>query len=695
MLKLLPFSKAYSNVQKAAPVSSILGRGGGKKERLFIGVSGVNLHDNLNSEKMRYAVAGKIITRDEAAKVLNKKGLQKHVVIAVEVPKADGSADLEQKFALVNKASFAKRHGLSLWKVHQAAKASNKALREAISKNSITLPETPFEKLAEKRIQEEAEGQKIIEEACRILKINIHATPKDKLAESLKHYRKESAKIPDKTVRKNFQGMLNKIQNTTDYLKGIVLESYQNSLGWNPIGKGEDQKKDFEFRSAMWDQMGKIPPIPGSGDIVLSGCVMGDGKGDYVHMTNMAKKLHKQFPDKKIHLIVVADERHKEGGLKIPDPDICTTHIAYDFLGIISGKTITKNLFETDLGELIKKSDLWISGPVSIIGLYDQYSKEALNGIDYTEYDAEMVSGEFGLKLRLGLGSLGIFTKKPKDTSWSNLESEALKEQLFNTKNPTQKEIDAYLAKANIFMCYQSREFFLAHFLNSAIEFSTLKDPAKDIDVCVPGQKKITEKQLRSVCDLEDLKKKGFASVKYIYYENNQPKELVIPIQDKGKVLRVIDPGFLSKKDFNGVTYLSAPLMGCTGDHSLALALSYGKIPQYEFHGHKMHYMRYLAKICEDKFGKDAPLTKFLDYQPIEDPAKVIEQAKQIGEIIRKEHSFNRYLKGVVNERLIRSKDSDFAQFEDQLQRNYLSGNLSLKEAETQMHNELKRRGLE
>lgn len=692
MLRLLPFFNAYSHTQKAGSTPSLLRKGGKKKERVVLAVSGVNLKDNLCLEKMRYAVAGKLVTREEAFKQLNKKGFQKNVVIPIAIPKADGSLDAEQQFLLLNYASFAKRHGLNLWKAYRVAKASNKAMREGFLNQVSTFPENSFAQLAEQRIREEGEAQEIIQEACRTLKFELNQ-PQNNLSEVLKQLKQKSSSISDKKLRKDFQALLKKINHAKAFSKEILLERFMDSLGWKSTKSKENPHKDFNFHTALWDVMQEVPSISGKGDIVLSSCVMGDGKGDYVHLTNMAKKLHKMFPDRKIHLIVVADTRHQENGLRLLDKEICSTHIAYESLGLIAGKKIIDNPFESDLGELIKKSDLWISGPVPIVGIYDGYHKEALKGIEYTEYDAEMVSRDFGLKLSLGLSSLGVFTKKPRNCTWDKIESKVLKESLFNSQTPSQKEIEGYLAQNTHLICYQSLESFLGRFVNRAVEFSLLQDPDKDIDITVPGQKRITEKMLRDQCDLAGLKAKGFSEVKYIYYENDQQQELLIPIQKKGKVLRIIDPGFLSQKDFKSLSYLSSPLMGCTGDHALALALSYGKVPQYEMPGHKKRYYLKLREISDEKFGKDSDLSQFLNHQPIKNPSAVVEQAKELGEKIRKEHSFNRYLKGVVNQRLLHSKDPDFKQFEEQLYRSYLSGLIPLKEIPTQIKNELKRIG--
>jgi hypothetical protein len=53
-------------------------------------------------------------------------------------------------------------------------------------------------------------------------------------------------------------------------------------------------------------------PIGGNEEIIVAGCVLNDGKGDWFAMKNMYKKLQKDFPEKTIRLIATSAEKHRD-----------------------------------------------------------------------------------------------------------------------------------------------------------------------------------------------------------------------------------------------------------------------------------------------------------------------------------------------------------------------------------------------
>lgn len=497
------------------------------------------------------------------------------------------------------------------------------------------------------------------------------------------------------------------LQNGQDLKKlDKVLNKFQNTLGWetkdfeNPLARLFENPKEIEFRSAVWDIFQQSKPITGQGEIVISGYVMSDGKGDYIHMQNMAKKLHKQFPERKIRLIVIGAETHKDK-LPLLDQSVCTTNLTYSGDGLYTCPRFEKPPFDKDMSPLIQNADLWISGPVGISGLFDHLYQEAqTKGIAFTEYDTDtnLAAGSFGSKIKLGLKHAGVFTQKAREGSWKKVESETFKTAIFGSIQPKKEVIADYLASHQLLMCYQSSPAF---FLDQAVQFSTLYDPGKAIDICFPSKNEIkTPEDIEMLIHKNKLKELGVGSIKWITAdESGQQKEISIPIQEHGKELRIINPGILTKKDFKLITLLSAPLVGCTGDHSLVQALSYGKIPAYEIVGHKRALAQNLYNLSVKKFGEEAALSKYITAcltKKLEDfdPKDLISQAKELSESIRENFSFNKHLKGMLNARLCEAKDSEFAAFEAQLKKNYLNGTITLEDLKKQMREELVRKGI-
>lgn len=172
-----------------------------------------------------------------------------------------------------------------------------------------------------------------------------------------------------------------------------------------------------------------------------------------------------------------------------------------------------------------------------------------------------------------------------------------------------------------------------------------------------------------------------------IWFEGSEQKERTLVLENhihEGPVkeIRVIDSGTISNRDFKIMTNISGPIVACTRDNSLAQAISYGKIPCYEAR-FRVKYEGFLRKI-EDVLGDDSALYRYCSglegYQDIllrRDLSRVevdglAEEAKQFGEYIRNEANLKPILNGVVNEKLLRQQDPDFAEKQDRLVERYL-----------------------
>jgi hypothetical protein len=175
--------------------------------------------------------------------------------------------------------------------------------------------------------------------------------------------------------------------------------------------------------------------------------------------------------------------------------------------------------------------------------------------------------------------------------------------------------------------------------------------------------------------------------------------------EKEGVHLRIINPGRLSKRDFKRVTYLSSPLVGCTGNTSVGQALSYGKIPYYEQLDQTKQTKQNLCRIAERICGWDSPLVYLLQPEPrlmmidLEERAhlknkKLIEEAKKLGEIIKDQYSLNGCLRGMVNAHLCRTKYPEFAIVIDQIKERFFNHDIDLITAQEEVGDELQKIGL-
>jgi hypothetical protein len=471
-------------------------------------------------------------------------------------------------------------------------------------------------------------------------------------------------------------------------------ENYKVSLFEEEIRKYP--KCSSALKSKIFDHVvaeifEQAPPVPGNKEILVSGYVMSDGKGDNAHMLSMVNVLHKKFPDRQIRLIVVSDPKH-EGKLGLAKAKNCIEHLAFSSDQFAN---VPRSLFQEDVVEKAKAADVFIAGPISIMGLFNDIKEnKEKNGIAIHEYDYD--SNLFhgcGTAIQMGLmsESAGIFTKPKKNNfSWETLNNTRLKEILFNDNAPSSQKIEDYLASHEIFLCYMSDKSRAARFMQQAVIFAEQRDKTKSIDICFPSKKEIHN--FFSKERLSELKEKGIGRVTIISYEDNQKKETTIKLSEEKKELRVIDVGFIESKDFKLLTALSAPLMGCTGDNSLGLALSYGKIPCYDWPCHKRNLSVYLEEVVEKNIG-DSVLYWFLkntnainiDEYLLRSP-KLVEEAEKLGTCIQNNYSFNKYFAGTVNHRLYCKQYPGFAKKESELAQKYINNEISRQELEKQLN---------
>jgi hypothetical protein len=282
--------------------------------------------------------------------------------------------------------------------------------------------------------------------------------------------------------------------------------------------------------------------------------------------------------------------------------------------------------------------------------------------------------------------------------TWKDIHNDRLQSLLFETFSPSDEAIHKYLQTHSIFLCYMGFMKALTFFLDAA-SFANAHDPEKSVDICFPCKGSMDE--LKQFLPRKELQQQGFGSISMIYYEGDTKKEVKRRLGEGKKVLRILDVGGLAPKDFRILMKLSSPLVGCTGDNSLAQALSYGKIPFYEVVGHKVPLRHNLLSIVEEKFGLRSALYSYLvsggdlkDRSAKVSAPELPAEAEQLGEWIRDHFSANSAIQGLVNQRLLMGKDPAFAEKVNKLQEEYLAGNLSIEQLEEHLVFDLKNLGL-
>jgi hypothetical protein len=447
--------------------------------------------------------------------------------------------------------------------------------------------------------------------------------------------------------------------------------------------------KEKALNLIIWNLFSQaLPSIKENKEIVVAGTVYKDGKGDWHALVNMCHHLKKKFPTYSISLVAAATLVHKD---KLFAPKVQSVDITYD--PVLFGEAITNK---------IKKADFIIKGPAAQDGgrLYDLFpEKVKKNSMIIHEYDfssprmipTEEVPNEE--VMGLGLQSIGIFTKNSKMYSFQDIQNLHLLNLFFKKSSFTQMDIDNYLSKNELYFAYFSE--MKMKYINEVLALS--KSNTKSIDfVLILKNDNMIEEGVTS-----RLNSEGISSIKIIKCTPESTVEKIIKFNVDGKELRIIVPQALSTKDFKVLTQISSPVVGCTGDNSIAQVLSYGKIPFYETSSHKENFYTELLNVVDFKFGKDSVIYQYIHHVPRKkmdisesEYNQLIIQAKELGGFIRQNHSFNEILKGIVNEGLLRASDIEYQNSIKKLREDFLESKISIEEFEKNLRNELEQRKL-
>ncbi|HEV8052453.1 MAG TPA: hypothetical protein VGP47_08160 [Parachlamydiaceae bacterium] len=526
--------------------------------------------------------------------------------------------------------------------------------------------------------------------------------------------KKLQSQMEDPLAKEAVEFLCTLISNNQDFEDKISPETHPNlkvkySLEVaekivNPNRGKEEMNEVLDF--VLWNLFEHCIPVPGNKEIIISGNVYADGKGDWFAMLNMCNLIQKQFPDRQVSLIAGSSEIHRD---QLHAPKVKDVSVVYK-----DGSDFPIDLFPASANILkkIRNAELIIMGPI-FINTFKRLHDENITkkSIKFYENDIMTSSKSMGL----GKTSMGIFTQPLKDYSWEDIKNQRLNTLLFGNSSPSLEEIDKYLADHNFFLCYMGGIEALNFIVDSAI-FSQVNGPDKSIDILYRSKEslaKIDQEYLQ-----RQLKKYGIKTVEIISFQEGQRVDSKINIDGGDKVMRIFDIGLLTGKEFKILTRISAPLVGCTGDNSIALALSYGKIPCYEMFTHKQKFTKNLVKLIKENFGEESALFQYVfssafanryptfkgsleklnekkrDRQSPLMNSELAEQAKELGSIIRNHFSIKPALKGRVNERLLYLSDPDYAKKIDSLRQKYCDLTITLAEFEEQVSLELQKRNL-
>jgi len=460
--------------------------------------------------------------------------------------------------------------------------------------------------------------------------------------------------------------------------------------------------KLLQFDITFWKLMNKCEPTPGKEGIILSSYILGDGQGDWAHLQKEAVELSKKFPERKITLIALAAERHRDK-LKFKEIENVDYCLEYFGDGVHCAPMVDKSPFadHNSIIQSIKEASVWLSGPNAIHGIFDDLKTESLaKGLAINEYGfvGNFKNNEFLHTIRLGLGDgeIGIYTNKIKsDYQWDKVENNILKNKLFHTEHIQPSDVEAYLSEHAPFMCYVSNDENALRFIYRALFFGYHQCGKTKIDIIYPSK-----------TDLSELKE-GLKNIKKTFpiASITVNDELIEEEGINGFHLRIVHPGRLSKRDFKRIMYLSSSLVGCTGNSSIGLALSYGKIPYYEQLSQTEKTKKNLRQIAARTCGWDSPLVYLLEpvqrFMMINSEERnnlknnsLIKDAEKLSEVIKDQYSLNGCLRGMVNGLICQNKYPHFANAINQIRDRFLSQNIDMMTAEEEICDEIRKIGL-
>jgi hypothetical protein len=321
-----------------------------------------------------------------------------------------------------------------------------------------------------------------------------------------------------------------------------------------------------------------------SGKVTLFTWVIPDGLGDYMAAFEVWRILRARLKNVEIHLVALV---HKSVIDKLPCPE-GSIFISYE------GECPLSVIHDEAL-ELLRSSDLILKMPT-----FYRYTADLMDVLEKMQSKHPMPKleavGEYGFiesgwfhprsgGYSMGLHFLekGILVRKAFLATWADVKNEKIQQ--------------LRLEGNHFYLAYLNTPIGGAIYLHALLK--SLENDDKDIDLCTPDLAWFLK-------FVDQQKKEGLPLLKWdlgvscieIYFEEQMH---VIPIQEKGKKIRVLAPGQISQSDFRALLSLSGDWVAVRGNQSFSEAISQGKAFFYDGRNHARYFMKDLCALAENR----------------------------------------------------------------------------------------------
>ena len=476
------------------------------------------------------------------------------------------------------------------------------------------------------------------------------------------------------------------------------------------------KRKAFVFNFSTFHLYSELATLCPERTIAVVGYVLPDGFGDYYHIVNAAKTIRENCPNLKVRIVVCHVDENLPNVIRKP-ADIALYFFRFIDLDSITDMKECIRVYDSispsiqEAKKLIAEADLVleISQAIQRNRYYNDISGSGLDGYTYiAEYEASYYPPT-AFAMGIASNHLGIVVKhKPATTSLLNLQNEPLKNILFGTEHPSEKDLENYLnTHEPVFGYLKWRSYCGLAFIYTTA--ACLKSSQKTIDLIIPP--------IKINCISTDfLKEQGISKLVIIKKENGNwiPEEHIF--SNTGKTLRLISPFPLDQEDFFTLTLHSHPWIGCTGDLSWSEVVSFDRLPFYEMIKVKQKfcsrlceladyvdptkllrkYFELLMEISSEKdFNASNESVKEETQNKLTQQALILAQllqqpelyhsARKLNELLRTHHSFHPVLINLVKKELAFHCHSDLCSMRSAIFYPYVRGDISLVEAHRQL----------
>jgi hypothetical protein len=335
--------------------------------------------------------------------------------------------------------------------------------------------------------------------------------------------------------------------------------------------------------------------------------IMPDGLGDWVAAVDTANILRAKWPNLDVQLFFVSSRPLPSSA------DFPVTYIPYE-------NEPSQAVFSLPIKTLLRESDLILQIPTffpQTRELFEQVrnlpSKHPVPLIENIGEYGFINSSWFHPKSHnrsMGLHALekGIFVRKTNATSFSEIEDKNLLEWLFGTQLPGPEEINAYNQKCRFHLAYLTTLVGGAVYLHALLKMH--ERDAMDIDLCCPDLKWLIQWiEQRNSQQLPLLHESYGVKAIEIYALGGQHRKI---LGEKGKILRILNPGLLSHADVRKLFALSGEWVAVRGNQSFSEAVSAGKMFFYDGRNHNKYFIKDFLALAKNRLsGHSSALEAF------------------------------------------------------------------------------------